>query len=80
MTDTQYQVTMEDYEDERYCLPRDKKMIIVFEFDEEGCRSVLDVILANDEKSVKKVFRSKYRGWAGMKRIKIEYRPRVILD
>lgn len=80
MSDTQYQVIMEDYEDERFCLPRDKKLIIVFEIDDEGNRSVYDLILANDEKSVKKVFRSKYRGQTRMKRIKIEYRPREVYD
>ena len=80
MSDTQYQVIMEDYEDERYCLPRDKKLIIVFEINAEGHRSVHNLILANDEKSVKSLFRRMYRGNPDMKRIKIEYRPREILD
>ena len=75
MSDSQYQVIMKDYEDERYCYPRDKKLIIVFEIDDEGHRSVMDVILANDEKSVKSHFRRKYRGHPGMKRIKIENKP-----
>ena len=75
MTESMFQVIMEDYEDK--CLPRDKKLIIVFYLDEEGNRSVYDLILGDDEKSVKTRFRRKHRSHPDMKRIKIENRTNI---